>query len=264
MAPENGRYWRAFRALFLHTHAYEVPAEHRDVGQYAEWEQRLAPRADEYVDLVRQIHATTAYEDDAEEASPVVVISPEEYVTPLVNRDEIAAAYSQLRDRLIQGSRPISRPAGWQGGGGDFTVHWRPGEQIWAILDADFAGNRYWCAFGTQDPTLASGLTLVCEINPPVEGVNRRCAGLFVRDADGRIYLTHSGRVGGGRKGIGKQRFRAFLSDGDVRWVRWPDGAESDVIVVGQVGEEDLPTRVARFVHAVEQFKQSAVQGDDE
>src|SRR2546426_6326116 len=45
----------------------------------------------------------------------------------------------------------------------------------------------------------------------PKEGINRRCAGLFVRDDDdGAIYFTHSGKVGGGREGVGKS---AFLSN---------------------------------------------------
>jgi hypothetical protein len=104
---------------------------------------------------------------------------------------------------------------------------------------------------------------LVCEVNSPFEGANRRVAGVFVRDSSGTLYLAHSGRVGGGRRGIGKEAFRAFFTDGDVREVQWPSGTVTETLVVGRLDDDRLPASVARFVRTVERFKQAVVGGPD-
>ena len=47
-------------------------------------------------------------------------------------------------------------------------------------------------------------LQISVEINTAYEGRNDRVAGFFARNNDtGLIYLLHSGRVGGGTKGVG-------------------------------------------------------------
>ncbi|MDP1655441.1 MAG: hypothetical protein Q8K91_02210 [Hylemonella sp.] len=54
-------------------------------------------------------------------------------------------------------------------------------------------------------------LQISVEINTAYEGRNDRVAGFFARDTDtGSIYLLHSGRVGGGTKGVGKAAFLAW------------------------------------------------------
>lgn len=67
-APRHGRYWRAFRSLFFEVVALEVPEALRKAELYEEWERRFLPRRQEHMALVRRIHETTAYEDDAPSA----------------------------------------------------------------------------------------------------------------------------------------------------------------------------------------------------
>lgn len=56
-----------------------------------------------------------------------------------------------------------------------------------------------------------SDLQIAVEINTAYEGRNDQVAGFFARDNDtGSIYLVHSGRVGGGTKGVGKSAFLAW------------------------------------------------------
>ena len=99
---------------------------------------------------------------------------------------------------------------------------------------------------GCNYPADVGSLSIACELNPPEKDINRQCAGLFLRDTEGIIYVAHSGKIGGGRKGIGKS---AFLSTyrGARESVTWPDGTESEVIVIGRVDGDRLPAQVANF-----------------
>jgi hypothetical protein len=124
------------------------------------------------------------------------------------------------------------------------------------MLEPDREPSRYWCCFGTENPTHANNLTIVGEINPTKEGVNRRNAGIFLRDNQGVVYLAHSGKVGGGRVGIGKNRFFDFYHKENNKDVDWPDKIQSSAIVIGRIDSEHLPAQIAHFIRQVEIFKE--------
>jgi hypothetical protein len=147
---------------------------------------------------------------------------------------------------------------GYQGSSEEANLLWHRDLQVWVLLQADRLDSRYWCAFGVDDPQPASMLSITCEINSPKEGIDRRCAGLFVRGANGNVFLAHSGKVGGGRPGIGKTAFLNHLGHDEVMSVRFPDGKERDYIVLGRIDDSHLRHRLAAFVHSVAQFKEAA------
>lgn len=178
---------------------------------------------------------------------------------PLTTLGDGKAGFDRLLKNIRHDSKPVQTIVGWQGGGGTFTVYWNPRLRFWSLLDSKRLKGRYWCCFGTDDPTQEASVAIICEANPPKENFDRRTAGVLLRDEEGRIYWGHSGKIGGGRKGIGKSNFLAFYQ-GELETVRWPDGMESELIVIGQVDEEHLPSQIAHFVHEVEQFKLAAVR----
>ena len=147
---------------------------------------------------------------DEDEDGGLPVGSPEltlaDVLTPLTDRQEIADAWQALCRGVRRGSHTVESIVGWPGGHGTFSLAWHPDLGVWGVMEPDFTTGRYWFGLGTTDPHTARMVGLTCEINPPMEGINRRCAGLFARDADGAVYLTHSGKVGGGRRGIGGDR----------------------------------------------------------
>jgi hypothetical protein len=87
--------------------------------------------------------------------------------------------------------------------------------------------NRYWCTFGTGEPAEGVSLSIVCEVNIPIEGINRRVAGAFARDEAGLVCLLHGGKVGGGKARVGKETFLEYFTDGRRVPVRWHDGQET-------------------------------------
>lgn len=99
-------------------------------------------------------------------------------------------------------------------------------------------------------------LDITCEINSPIEGKNWLIAGAFARDDAGKRYYLHSGRVGGGRKGIGREAFLAEYT-GTSEPVMWPDGSQRPMIVLGALDDPGLVTQIAAFVHHVNKFKEA-------
>lgn len=79
----------------------------------------------------------------------------------------------------------------------------------WTAVDPSAKHPKHlnWFGFYNERP----GVQSTVEINPPIEGRDNAVNGFFARDADtGVTYLFHTGRVGGGGKGVGKDSFLAY------------------------------------------------------
>lgn len=175
----------------------------------------------------------------------------------LEQEDEVAAAQdiflTELRRRA---ARSGSLALGWRGGGDTLPVLWFEPQGMWAAFN-DLEG-RYWNGFGIGNPfDDPSGRTLVVEVNPPRWGVDRRCAGAFLTGAGG-LHLAHSGRVGGGRKGIGRESFLRSYTGPTVE-VATTSTRTEHLIHVTPLAAPDIVDRLAAFVRAVDSFKRQAV-----
>ncbi len=111
---------------------------------------------------------------------------------------------------------------------------------------------KHWNGFGIGRPKEGRVNSIVCEINFPYEGINRRIAGAFGKEND-EIVLLHRGKIGGGRKGIGKSLFidnyrGKFIpvSDGDV---------ENNLALVGNFNSRNVINQIELFVKEVERIK---------
>ncbi len=176
----------------------------------------------------------------------------------LVGAQEVAVAFREFARHFGRGGEVLTRNISYSAGSEETEIRWFPELKIWVVLQPDRMDNRYWCGFGMDDPTDRESLSLTCEINPPREGKNRQCAAVFVRSNNGTIYLAHSGRVGGGRAGVGKASFLEFYGDRTVDRVEWPDKQAWDYIIIGALDDDDFPAEVAEFVRRVAQFKEEA------
>lgn len=181
---------------------------------------------------------------------------------PLTDAREVQATFNSLRRTVTRGCKRITRFIGWQGGGRHFPVHWNPRLAMWSVFDRTRNGKRFLCFFGFKDPTRIKHLTIVCEVNMPCRSFDRRTAGVFARDSAGRLYLAHTGKVGGGRPGVGKTSFVAALGGEQMEPVTWPDGKETEVFIIGRVDGDRVPEQIRDFVVQVKEFKDAAVRGD--
>jgi hypothetical protein len=188
--------------------------------------------------------------------------------TPLVEKKEIREAFYLFADSMEKDSKLCKLTFGCQAGSVSLEVFWNESLSIWSLFDPcnkdEEHPDSYWCPFGVQDPSKSPSQSSTCEINFPKEGINRHLKGVFVRDDEGNIYVTHNGAVGGGRPGIGKSTFLNYLSNVtniDTIHIIWQDGKETETICIGRLGDPELPRKVANYVLNVGCFKENCKKG---
>lgn len=183
----------------------------------------------------------------------------------LKTKGEIRSAYCLLQKTFLTGKKQKT-VIGHKGFSGEMVVSWHRKLGIWIHFAHDCPGEagkeRYWCAYGVDVPKPNSMVNITAEINMYKKWNDRKVAAAFAKNPDGDVYLIHTGKVGGGRTGIGKETFRDYFPGSDQYVsVRWPDGVYSDEICIGKVGDRLLLNNVSHFVKEVDKFKTLVTQG---
>ncbi len=144
---------------------------------------------------------------------------------------------------------------GHQGASFSAKVNWSKKLGIWTFSQAT-KDVRYWNAFGTGKPQKAGNLPITAEINFPWTGIDRKTGAAFAQDEQNNIYVVHRGKIGGGKRGVGKSLFEenyrgvwAWMEDG---------GMLSQVAVVGVLASGRFALQVAQFVIKIEKLKSFA------
>lgn len=105
-------------------------------------------------------------------------------------------------------------------------------------------------------------LQISVEINTAYEGRNDQVAGFFARDNDtGSIYLLHSGRVGGGTKGVGKAAFLAWSNQHPIDVVDSSGGIREGLLVMPIEGVAASRSAI-HYIDTIADFKQAVRTGD--
>lgn len=115
-----------------------------------------------------------------------------------------------------------------------------------------------WFGLFRDDTTLH----ITVEINTTYEGRNDRLAGFFARDNEtGLVYLLHSGRVGGGKKGVGKTAFLAWSNQRLIEAVDSFGDIREGVLVMPIEGKAACRSAI-RYIDIIANFKQAVREGE--
>lgn len=165
---------------------------------------------------------------------------------------EIEKAQQQLSEKLKAAlDEKITTKIGWKGGNLSADVNWSEKLGFWYYGMA--LENRYWNGFGLQNPKEHVNVSITCEINVPLQGIDRRINGAFVKDDSDRVLLTHRGRIGGGKEDIGKP---LFLNNYTGEWISVKDGdIETEVALVAALNSSRFIREVYEFVLEVHRIK---------
>lgn len=172
----------------------------------------------------------------------------------LTKKEEIEKAQNEFISSMKTCcDKPIPVKLGHPGGTIECTIYWSDRLGLW-FHSRPIEGSRYWNVFGLADvsPKPDSLLPITCEINPPIEDINKSVQGAFVKDDNERILLAHRGRIGGGRPGIGKKLF----------WEHYIGKKcnidSDDIAIIGVIDAIDFPKRVSEFVIEINRIKNIA------
>ncbi len=181
----------------------------------------------------------------------------------ITDKGEAARAFDSFKSTFARDSRIYpEQTVGFQGGYQVRDVYWRGDLGVWGLFEQLAVKGRYWLCFGIDDPSEKKSLPITVEINPPLSGVNRRCAGIFLARGPGETFIGHTGKIGGGRKGIGKAAFREYTSNRKWEVVSVPGGRPIELTIIGQLESGELGKNVASFVNEVAEFKYRIAGGE--
>ncbi len=178
------------------------------------------------------------------------------------NEEEIASCQEKFKIAIQNGLQHEELTIGFQGGKIDNEVYYD--QHLWysskLFLDEPATIKRYWNAFGLGKRENGNQI-IVVEINPLFSGATKRVAGLFAKDEMTKDYfILHRGKIGGGRKGIGKKAFKNWYRG---KWVKVYDelGNQEEAILISSLKSKYLSVRIRDFVKEVASFKQEVTSG---
>lgn len=123
-------------------------------------------------------------------------------------------------------------------------------------------GRRNWNGFGLAESLNQNrSNNIVVEVNTPLSGINKSVSGLFAKDDAGKIFLLHRGKIGGGRKGIGKNTFLEWYQKKPTTVVDDKNKSQP-AILIGNISSKSIVLKLHEFVKDVYIFKQMVSSGE--
>lgn len=172
----------------------------------------------------------------------------------VIDDEKLIRKYARLFARRFKpfADETIQVKLGHQGASYPAKVSWSKKLGVWLFSQAA-APVRHGHAFGTEKPQAGTHLPITAEINFPWSGIDRKTGAAFARDAWDNIYVIHRGKIGGGKKGIGKSLFEenyrglwAWMEDGDTRVL---------VAVIGALQSPRFALQTALFIRKIGRLK---------
>lgn len=173
---------------------------------------------------------------------------------------EKRAAQSALKRALqTQWTKRERRIVTWRPNSKELTiVH---NERYWyagIVINDHQKGIKHWNSFG--DYQAKGHLRIAVELNIAIEDPTKRVAGFFAKDSvSGKVFVMHSGKIGGGAPGVGKDAFITWSADRLVV-VEGTGGSSREGFLVAAVDETDTAPAIARFLNKVTRFKEAVAE----
>lgn len=179
-------------------------------------------------------------------------------ITVISDNREIVKLHQQFHQQLDEHlTKKIRCLVGYQGGSNEDIIKYYQGLDLWVI--AQELNNKYWNGFGVGEPVEKGSNSLVCEINFTYEGGDRRVAGAFAKDDDGKILILHRGNIGGGRKGVGKNSFLESFGGDSIQAM--DGGRPTFFCFVAKLRDPSFQDQLSAFVHEVSRIKKVITSG---
>jgi hypothetical protein len=152
-------------------------------------------------------------------------------------------------------------------------IYYRPQEKIWTYWEQNFREQNK-----PQQHCILAGISIDesqlyihSQFVFAASGYDRRLGGVFLQDNDGHQYLGHTGKIGGGVKGVSRKPFLEYCNLIGVKTgytddavclvnIKWPDGEYTEGFYIARIISDQLPQRVYEFTKLRLDFRQQAIK----
>ena len=205
----------------------------------------------------------------------------EGYMTfvPVTNQKEITFAFETISNNWEKTALNYKKIIGFQGRQEfpeykeEKTVYYRPQEKIWAYFEPNIREqNKYIRHYFFAGLSIYNtSVNIDSQFVVAAEGYKRTLGGVFLQDNDGHQYLGHTGKIGGGVKGVSRTPFmehckligvRTGYTDNAVCivYIKWPDGEYTEGFCIARITSDQLPQRVYEFTTLRLDFRQQVIK----
>ncbi len=172
-------------------------------------------------------------------------------ITIVSDAEEISKYYSRFEARIRKDfNTAYKRTVGHPGESFANTFHYSNTYGLWVTQKV--LNSRYWSGFGLGEPKSTGSNSIDGEINFPLKGIDRKIAGAFAIEGK-NVLVLHRGRIGGGKKGVGKGLFDAQFRGDKV--IAIDGGRETEFALVGELGSRYFIDQLRVFIHEVYRIK---------
>ncbi|RMH24450.1 MAG: hypothetical protein D6692_12950 [Planctomycetota bacterium] len=176
-------------------------------------------------------------------------------LTQVTDQSIVRKVWKQIEAKMRSGARVEQRTMGTRAGSYPDKVFVRDDLGIWTNKGGEIDG-RLWCIFGVLPlPENTTNISMVVQINPAVKKTAKNTAGCLAKDENGKLWICHTGRVGGGRPGISKSEYLKWTTRLPAL-VHRDGGKPFSVFPVARANHPDLLDDIAQFVWEIRDFKE--------
>lgn len=181
--------------------------------------------------------------------------------TLLENKDEISLAHDNLLKSIKKNfTKKSIRNIGHPGGTLYDSNVYTDGTYWFSAVDYIKATSpRKLNLFGLYKKE--NSLNITAEVNTPYQGINNSVSGFFAKNSkNDKIYLFHTGRIGGGAKGVGKHAFLAWSNE-SLTEVIDSKGEFRYGIPVLHINKMESTKSMEKYIDCVVKFKKVVKEG---
>lgn len=181
------------------------------------------------------------------------------------SRKEIKKLQNKLQ-KMVENyfSKRIKKQIGYPGGGvGEVEISTNDDFWYWPSIDErSDKSPRFLNWFGMVNDQKSLNITV--ELNIPIAGINNRVASFFAMDPVSQTsYLIHTGKVGGGKEGVGKYAFLSYLNAKLVKVIDSKGNTKQGMILMA-IHEEASIAVLLKYIRSVVKFKEAVRQDEFE
>ena len=180
-------------------------------------------------------------------------------LTAIVKPNQISAAQKRFTT-LIRQALPadINKiTIGFPGGSVKDAVLWTNNRIWYSYQLVERRTPRHWNVFGAEQPLREGSNKIAVEINIATTWSGRRVAGLYAIDKTGKIYMLHTGMIGGHHKG---KQAAALLESCKSRLVEYIDPTRTNeafkALRVAKLEKDEFVNGLESFVKDIRKFKE--------